>query len=187
MAKGDLLRTYGDERWRIADQTAAFLQVDRDVCRRAFYEEPLGLVSEVVEAVRSWEDDPDYDPENLIESWARNEGAGVYDEERRHGGGLVPLGVLVGDQLLRLALNRPKLDGEYDYHLYLACMRLEEDKLGRQLTASELDRFTRSFYAPSYRRDLETIPREVWDQLDSELEEEAPASRQKRPPRRKAG
>jgi hypothetical protein len=147
----------------------------------------LGLVSEVVEAVRSWKDDPDYDPEKLIESWARDVGAGVYDEERRHGGDLVHIGDIVGDQLLRLALKRPKLDGEYDYHLYLVCVRLEEDKLGRQLTASELDRFTRSFYVPSYRRDLETIPREVWDQLDSDLEQEAPRAHRKRPPRRRAG
>jgi hypothetical protein len=181
------MRPHGDERWRIADQTAAHLQIDRDVCRRAFYGEPLGLVSEVVEAVCSWKDDPDYDPEELIESWARDEGAGVYEEGRCHRGSLVPIGNIVGDQLLRIALNRPKLDGEYDYHLYLACVRLEEEKLGRQLTASELDRFTRSFYAPGYRRDLETIPREVWEQLDSELEEEAPTARRKRPPRRKAG
>jgi len=147
----------------------------------------LGFVSEVVEAVCSWKDDPDYDPEELIESWARDVGAGVYDEERRHGGRLVSIGDIMGDQLLRFALNRPKLDGEYDYHLYLACVRLEEEKLGRQLTASELDRFTYNFYAPSYRRDLKTIPREVWVQLDSELEEEAPTTRRKRPPRRKAG
>ena len=181
------MRAYGDERWRIADQTAAFLQVDRDVCRRAFYEEPLGFVSKVVDAVLSWTKDPDYDPEGLIERWARDEGVGVYDEERRRGGGLTPIRDIMGDQLLRLALNRPKLDGEYDYHLYLACVRLEEEKIGRQLTASELDRFTRDFYAPNYRRDLATIPREVWDQLDSELEEEAPSARRKRPPRRKAG
>ena len=155
------MRTYGNERWRIADQTAAFLQVDRDVCRRAFYEEPLGLVSEVVEAVRSWEDEPGYDPEELIENWARDEGAGLYDAKHCRGGGLVPLGDIMGDQLLRLALNRPKLDGEYDYHLYFACVRLEEDKLGRQLMASELDRFTRCFYAPSYRGDWSTILREV--------------------------
>jgi len=89
--------------------------------------------------------------------------------------------------ILHLALERPKLDGEYEYHLYLVCVRLEEDELGRQLTASELDRFTRSFYAPSYRRDLETIPKELWDQLNSELEEEAPSARRKRPPRRRAG
>jgi len=149
--------------------------------------EPLGLVAEVVEAVCSWKDDPDYDPEELIESWAGDVGAGLYDEERRHGGGLVPIGNIMGDEFHRLAIERPKLDSEYEYHLYLACVRLEEDKLGRQLTVSELDRFTHSFYAPGYRRDLETIPREVWVQLNSELEEEAPTARRKRPPRRRAG
>lgn len=181
------MRTYGDERWRIADQTAAFLQVDRDVCRRAFYKEPLGFVSKVVDAVLSWRNDPDYDPEGLIERWARDEGVGVYDEEHRSGGGLTPIGNIMGEQFVRLVLARPKLDGEYEYHLYLVCVRLEEEKLGRQLTASELERFTRSFYAPNYRRDLETIPRDVWDQLNSELEEEAPIPRRKHPPRRKAG
>jgi hypothetical protein len=147
----------------------------------------LGLVSEVVEAVRSWEPDPDYDPEKLIESWARDVGAGVYDEDRRHGGDLVHVGDIAWDELRHLALKRPKLDHEYDYHLYLVCVRLEEEKLGRQLTSSELDRFTRSFYASSYRRDLEKIPREVWDQLDSELEQESPSARRKRAPRRRAG
>ena len=181
------MRTYGDERWRIADQTAAFLQVDQDVCRRAFYGEPLRLVSDVVEAVRSWEDEPGYEPEELIENWARDEGAGLYDAKHRRGGGLTPIGIVMGEQLLRLALKRPKLDGKHDYHLYLACVRLEEERLGRQLTASELDRFTRNFYAPNYRRELETIPREVWVQLDSEFEEVAPTTRRKRPPRRKAG
>jgi hypothetical protein len=33
----------------------------------------------------------------------------------------------------------------------------------------------------------DSIPREVWDQLDSELEAEAPSARRKRPPRRRAG
>ncbi len=181
------MRTYDDERWKIADQTAAFLQVDRDVCRRAFYKEPLGFVSKVIDAVLSWRNEPDYDPEGLIDSWARDEGVGLYDEEHRRGGGLALIGDFMGDQLLRLALSRPKLDGEYEFHLYLACVRLEEEKVGRQLTASELDRFTRSFYAPGYRRDLETIPREVWEQLDSDLEEQVPTARRKRPPRRKAG
>jgi hypothetical protein len=179
--------TYGDERWRIADQTAAFLHVDRDVCRRAFYKEPLGFVSKVVDAVRSWRDDPDYDPESLIDSWARDEGVGVYDEDHSRGGGLTPIGDIMGDHLVRLALNRPRLDGEFEYHLYLACVRLEEAKLGRSLRASELDRFTRSFNAPTYRTELETIPKELWYELDSELEAEAPTARRKRPPRRRAG
>ncbi len=181
------MRAYGNERWRIADHTAAFLQIDRDVCRRAFYGEPLSLVSEVVDAVRSWEDDPDYDPEERIETWARDVGAGVYDEDRRDESGLVPVGEMVWSLFLRLAHERPDLDHEYDYHLYLVCVRLKEDKLGRQLTTSELDRFTRDFYAPSYRRDLEKIPKEQWDQLHSDLEHEEPSTRRKRPPRRRAG
>jgi hypothetical protein len=157
------------------------------VCRRAFYGEPLSLVSEVVEAVRSWEDDPDYKPEELIENWARDVGAGVYDEVRRYGSDLVHVGEIVSVMFQRFALERPELDDEYDYHLYLVCMQLEEDKLGRQLTTSELDRFTRNFYAPSYRRDMEKIPKEQWDQLYSELGNEEPSTRRKRPPRRRAG
>ena len=73
MSRGNL----DNERWKIADQTAAFLAVDRDVCRRAFYGEPLGLVSEVVRWVRSEKDAPDFDPEKMITDWARDVGAGV--------------------------------------------------------------------------------------------------------------
>ncbi len=175
-----------NDRWRIADQTAAFLSVDRDVCRRAFYEEPLGLVSEVVGWVRSWEDEPGYDPERMIEDWARDVGAGVFDEYRRHKSDLTHVGEILSGEFVRLAFERPELDGEYDYHLYLICVRLEEDRLGRRLTTSELDRFTRGFYAPSYLRDLGRIPKEHSDQLHSELEHEEPSTRRKRPPRRTA-
>src|SRR5215208_22328 len=84
-----------------------FLQVDRDVCRRAFYKEPLGLVSKVVYSVRSWEDDPVYDPEKLIESWARDVDAGVYDEDRRYGGDLVPIGDIARDEFLHPS-SRPR-------------------------------------------------------------------------------
>jgi hypothetical protein len=181
------VRSYGNERWRIADHTAAFLQVDRDVCRRAFYRETLSLLSEVVESVCSWEVDPNYDPEKMIEEWARDVGAGVYDEDRPYEGDLAHVGEIVSGVFLRLAFERPELDDEYDYHLYLVCVRLEEDKLGRQLTPSELDRFTRNFYAPSYRRTLEKIPKEQWDQLHLELEHEESSTRRKRPLRRRAG
>jgi hypothetical protein len=84
-----------------------FLQVDRDVCRRAFYKEPLGLVSKVVYSVRSWEDDPVYDPEKLIESWARDVDAGVYDEDRRYGGDLVPMGTSRGTSSFISPSNAP--------------------------------------------------------------------------------
>ena len=177
---------YETERWRIADQTAAFLSVDRDACRRAFYAESLSLISEVVESVRSCENDPDYDPERMIEDWARNVGAGVFDEDRRYKNDLTHVEKIVPGEFFRLAFNRPELDRENDYHLYLVCVRIEEERLGRQLTTSELDRFTRRFYAPSFRRNLEKIPKEQWDELHSELEHEEPRTHQKRPPRRKA-
>ena len=177
---------FEDERWRIADQTAAFLSVDRDACRRAFYGEPLNLVSEVVECVRSWENDPGYDPERMIEDWARDVGAGVFDEDRRYGSDLTHVGRTASGEFLRLAFKRPELGHENDYLLYLLCVRIEEERLGRQLTTSELDRFTRRFYAPSYRRNREKIPKEQWDELHSELEHEEPRARQKRLPRRKA-
>jgi hypothetical protein len=186
--KGDVVGAFAfdNDRWRIADQTAAFLSVDRDVCRRAFYEEPLSLVSEVVGWIRSWEDEPGYDPERMIEGWARDVGAGVFDEDRRYKSDLTHVGEILSAEFTRLAFERPELDHEYDYHLYLICVRLEEDRLGRRLTTSELDRFTRRFYAPSYLRDLEKIPKEQWDQLHSELEHEEPRTRRKRPPRRTA-
>lgn len=181
------MRAYDNERWRIADQTAAYLSVDRDVCRRAFHGESLSFISEVVESVRSWEDDPDYDPEKMIEDWAREVGAGVFDENRRGANGFTHVGDIVAHEFLRLAFKRPELNRSYDYHLYLICVRLEEDRIGRQLTTSELERFTRRFYAPNYRRDMERIPEERWNELHAELEHEDAHARKKRPPRRRAG
>jgi len=175
-----------NERWRIADQTAAFLSVDRDVCRRAFYGEPLGLVSEVVQWVRSEKDAPDFDPERMIIDWARSVGAGVFDEGRRRGHDLTHLGKIVAGEFLELALRRPKFDHDTDYTLFLVCVRLEESRVGRRLTPSELDRFTRSFNAASYRQDLESIPQEQWDELHAELAYEEPRTRLKRPPYRRA-
>lgn len=177
---------FENDRWRVADQTAAFLSVDRDVCRRAFYAEALSFISEVVECIRSWESDPDYDPERMIEDWARDEGAGVFDTDRRYNSDLTHVEGTASGEFLRLAFERPEFDRKNDYRLYLVCVRLEEGRLGRVLTTSELDRFTRRFYAPSYRRSLEKIPEERWDELHSELEHEEPRTRQKRPPRRKA-
>jgi hypothetical protein len=185
-AGGDFVKADGNKRWKIADQTAAFLQVDRDVCRRAFYGEPLSLVSEVVGSVRSWKDDPNYDPEQMIEDWAREVRAGIFDEDRGYGSDLTHVGDILSGEFLRLAFRRPELDDDYEYHLYLICVRLEEDKLGRQLTTSELDQFTRRFYAPSYRRELGKTPKGQWDQLHSELNHEEPSPRRKRPPRRRA-
>jgi hypothetical protein len=177
---------FDDERWRIADQTAAFLSVDRDVCRRAFYGEPLGLVSEVVRWVRSEKGAPDFDPEKMIIDWARDVGAGVFDEGRRRGRNLTRVGEIVAGEFVELAWRRPKLDHATEYGLFLVCVRVEESRVGRRLAPSELDRFTRSFNAASYRRDLESIPREQWDELHAELEYEEPRTRLKRPPYRRA-
>ena len=75
-----------NERWRVADRAADFLSVDREVCRRAFHQEPEERVREVVRWVLSERDLPEHDPERMIERWAREQGAGVYDQSYRAGG-----------------------------------------------------------------------------------------------------
>ncbi len=74
-----------NEEWRLADKAAAFLRVDRDVCRRAFHREPAHRIREVVRWVLSERNLPDYDPESMIEGWAREHSAGVYGDRRRGG------------------------------------------------------------------------------------------------------
>jgi hypothetical protein len=74
-----------NEYWRVADQAADLLAIDRDVCRRAFYREPEERVSEIVRWVLSESDLPGYDPESTIERWAREHDAGVYGENRQRG------------------------------------------------------------------------------------------------------
>lgn len=63
---------------------------------------------------------------------------------------------------------------DYDelYREYLEQIREMERQRGRQMFPSELDRFTRAFYAPRYRADLERISPAAWDELHRELEEE---------------
>ncbi len=75
-----------NERWRVADQAADLLSVDREVCRRAFYKEPEERIQEVVRWVISERDLPEYAPEGMIEQWAREQGAGVYGQSYRTGG-----------------------------------------------------------------------------------------------------
>jgi hypothetical protein len=77
-----------NEDWRVADQAADFLSIDRDACRRAFYQEPEERVRKVVRWVLAERNLPGHDPERMIESWARGRGAGVYGENRRRGGSL---------------------------------------------------------------------------------------------------
>lgn len=55
------------------------------MCRRAFYREPEERVREVVRWVVSERDLPGHDPEQMIERWAREHGAGVYSRDRRRG------------------------------------------------------------------------------------------------------
>ncbi len=75
-----------NEDWRVADQAANFLAIDRDVCRRAFYGEPEERVREVVRWVLAEVGLPGHDPERAIEGWARKRGAGVYGENRQYSG-----------------------------------------------------------------------------------------------------
>jgi hypothetical protein len=74
-----------NEDWRVADQAADFLAVDREVCRRAFYREPEERVREVIRWVLSEQDVPGHDLELMIERWAREHGAGIYGKDRRRG------------------------------------------------------------------------------------------------------
>ncbi len=74
-----------NEGWRAADRAADFLSVDRDTCRRAFHREPEERVHEVVRRVLAEQGFPGYDPERMIEVWAREGSAGVYGENRRRG------------------------------------------------------------------------------------------------------
>ncbi len=76
---------FTDGEWRLADKAAAFLGVDRDVCRRAFHREPAHRIREVVRWVLSERNLPGHDPEGMIEGWAREHSAGVYGDRRRDG------------------------------------------------------------------------------------------------------
>lgn len=71
--------------WRVADRAAEVLRIDRDVCRRAFHQVPEKRVHEVVLWVLSERNLSGYDPEQMIERWAREHGAGVYGQNRRRG------------------------------------------------------------------------------------------------------
>jgi hypothetical protein len=78
-------RGFDNEDWQFADKAAAFLGVDRDVCRRAFHREPAYRVRAVVRRVLSERNLPGYNPEQAIEEWARERRAGVYGAGRRRG------------------------------------------------------------------------------------------------------
>lgn len=74
-----------NERWRYADRVADLLSVDRDVCRRAFHQEPEERIYEVVLWILAERNLPVQDRELMIERWARKQGTGVYAQNRRQG------------------------------------------------------------------------------------------------------
>ncbi len=74
-----------NERWKDADRAAVLLSVDRDVCRRAFHQEPAERICEVVLSILSERNLSGQDRELMIERWARKQGAGVYTQNRRQG------------------------------------------------------------------------------------------------------
>jgi hypothetical protein len=86
VADGD--KTLADEikhkDWRVADRTADLLCIDREVCRRAFYQEPEERVHEIVQWVLSEPDLLRHGLERMIERWACEHGAGVYSRNRQH-------------------------------------------------------------------------------------------------------
>ncbi len=81
-----MTNTIENERWRIADQAADFLSIDREVCRRAFHREPEERVREVVRWVLAEQGLPGHEAEGMIEGWARERGAGIYGQSHRTGG-----------------------------------------------------------------------------------------------------
>lgn len=90
-----------NEGWGVADRAADLLSIDRDVCRRAFHREPEECVREILRWVLAQWDLPGYDPERMIEGWAREHGAGLFGEDCRHASL-----EHVGDVVVRAVLER---------------------------------------------------------------------------------
>jgi hypothetical protein len=76
---------FNSEDWRFAGKAAAFLGVDRDLCRRALHWEPACCVRALARRVLFGCNLPAYNPEQVIEEWARERRAGVYGAGRRSG------------------------------------------------------------------------------------------------------
>jgi hypothetical protein len=74
-----------NEDWRLADKVAAFLRVDRDVRRRAFYREPEHRVRGVVRWVLRHRGLADHNRERMIEGWVRRSRPALRGESRRSG------------------------------------------------------------------------------------------------------
>lgn len=163
-----------NDEWRIPDQAAAFLFADRDICRRVFHREPLERVVEVVDWILSEGDALGPDLEGTLTRWAIEHEAGVYGPNRRQGN-LERIGEIVYREISRGTLswfetNNPNLTHAEKYRVYLKRLRDKEKSLRRKLTPSELDQFTRSFYSADYRKELERITPEQWEEVRDELE-----------------
>ena len=61
----------------VADQTAALLSVNRQVCREAFLDRPVQQVLAVTEWVLRHQEDEGFDPEAMVLGWHRNQRSGA--------------------------------------------------------------------------------------------------------------
>lgn len=171
-----------NDEWRIPDQAASFLFADRDVCRKVFHREPLDRVVMVIDWILFNQDVLSYDLEGELIEWAIEYGAGVYGPNRRQGD-LESVGEILYHEISYGVLSwieteRPGLTYAEECRIYFKRLRDKEENIGRQLTPSELDAFTRAFYAADYRKDLEKVSQEQWEELREELEERKPRTDQ---------
>ncbi len=58
-----------NESWRVAGRAVDLLSVDRDISRRAFYQEPKERIYEIIKGVLSERNLPGHDPKRMIERW----------------------------------------------------------------------------------------------------------------------
>lgn len=162
------------DEWRIPDQAAAFLFADRDICRRVFHREPLDQVVAVIDWVLSEQDSLGPDLEGTLTRWAIEHEAGVYGPNRRQGN-LEQVWEIVSREISQGTLSwfetkNPRLTHAEKYRIYLKRLHDREKSLRRRLTPSELNQFTRSFYSADYRKELEKVSPEQWDEIRAELE-----------------
>ena len=167
-----------NDEWHIPDYAAAFLLADREICRRVFHNEPLDRVVTVIDWVLSEQDNLGPDLEGSLTRWAIEHNAGVYGPKRRQGD-LVRIGDTLIHELNQgtlswIELERPGLTHADSYRIYLKRVRDREKSIGRRLSPSELEQFTRAFNAPGYRESLEKISAKQWEELHAELEVRKP-------------
>lgn len=128
----------------------------------------------VVDWILSDQDTLSHDLEGELIRWAIEYDAGVYGPNRREGN-LECIGEILNHEISYGAFSwieteRPGLTHTEEYRIYLKRLRDKEKSIGRQLTPSERDEFTRDFYASDYRRDMKKVSQEQWEELRDELE-----------------